>query len=178
MVIPKSQSLRTKKPLYEPGQALAKLSRWIVTEQFSCFGNVCTGQRHIAGLLRQPVNFCLFPKHIFNRHDQVFELNRIALTKIEDIEERAFVLESSHGSVNHVINVSVITARGAVSELIDRLPGVNAPRELMNGQIGPLARTVHGEVTKRHDTQVVEIRVGRAKKFASDFRGGIRTKCL
>src|SRR5206468_9722771 len=60
----------------------------------------------------------------------------------------------------------------------DRLPCVNTPGELMNGQIRALARTVHGEIPKRDYTQVVEMRVGRAKKFACDLCGSIRAQCL
>ena len=124
------------------------------------------------------INFCLFPERFFDRRDQVFELNRVVLTKIEDVEKRAFVLECSHRPLNHVVNVSVIAARAAVPKLIDGLPGVNAPRELMNGQIRPLARPVNSEIAKRNYAQVVEMRVGGAKKFACDFRRGIRAECL
>src|SRR5207249_11619619 len=98
MVIPKSQSLRTKKPIDEPGQALAELGCWVVAEQFSCFGKVGTSQGHIAGLLRQPVNFCLFPKRIFYRQNQFFQLNCLALTQIKNVVTWAIVLERGHRS--------------------------------------------------------------------------------
>jgi len=65
-----------------------------------------------------------------------------------------------------------------LAQLIDGLAGINAPGELMNGQIGPLPRTVHGEITKRYDTHLVEVRIGRAKEFARDFRRAVRTECL
>src|SRR6266480_4770236 len=144
MVIPKSQSLRTEKPLYEPGEAFTELHRRVVTKQFSRFANVRTSQRHIAGLLRQPVNFCLFSKRIFYRRNQFFQLNGLALAKIKNVVTRAFVIERGHRSLNHVIDVSVIAARAAISKLIDGLAVINAPGELMNGEIGPLPRTVHG----------------------------------
>src|SRR2546430_15668721 len=91
---------------------------------------------------------------------------------------RAFVLDRGHRSLNHVIDVSVIAARAGISKWIDRLTGMNAPGELMNGQIGPLPRTVHGEITKRHDTHLVEVRIGRAKKFAGDFWRTVWAECL
>src|SRR6476620_969674 len=178
MGIPRSQSLRTREPLYEPWQALAELGRWVVTEQSSCFGNVGTSQGHIAGLLRQPVNFRLFSKRIFYRQNQLFQLNGLALAKIKNVVTRAFVLDRGHRSLKHVIDVSVIAARAAISKLIDGLTGVNAPGELMNRQIGPLPRTVHGEITKRHDTHLVEMRIGRAKKFSRDFARAVWAECL
>src|SRR5207249_4873388 len=66
-------------------------------------------------------------------------------------------IKFGHRSLNHVLNVSIIAARRAVPKLIDGLPGVNATGELMNGQIRPLPRTVHSEVTKCHYTKVVEM---------------------
>src|SRR6266487_3275695 len=108
-----------QKPIDKTRQPHAQPRGWIVAEQFSCFGNVCTSQWHIAGLLREFVNFCPFAKRIFDRDDQVFELNCLALTQVEDVEERAFVLERSHRSLNHVIDVSVIATRAAVPKLID-----------------------------------------------------------
>src|SRR5882724_399100 len=173
-----SSSGAEQKPINKTRQALAQSRGWLIAEQFPRFGNIRTSQRHVAGLLGQLVDFCPFPEGVLDRRDQIFELNRLALAKVEHVEQRAFVLERSHRSLNHVINVSVIAARSAVPKLIDRLPGVNTTGELMNGQIRALARTVNGEIPKRDYTQVVEMRVGRAKKFACDLCGSIRTQCL
>src|SRR6266513_4521102 len=74
--------LRAQEPIDETGQTLAQPGGWIVTEQFPRFGNVRASQGHIAGLLRQPVNFRFFSKRIFDLNNQVFELNGLALAKI------------------------------------------------------------------------------------------------
>src|SRR6266513_712734 len=149
--------LRAQEPIDEKGQAVAQPGGWIVTEQFPCFGNVRASQGHIAWLLRQPVNFRFFSKRIFDRNNQVFKLNGLALAKIENVEEGTLILKRSHRSLNHVIDVSVIATRGAVAELIDGLAGVNAPGELMDRQIRTLPRTIHGEVPKRHHPQLVKM---------------------
>src|SRR5207244_11989356 len=70
------------------------------------------------------------------------------------------------------------TSRGAVAKLFDGLAGINAPGELMNRQVRPLPRTVHGEVTERYYAQPVKMRVSRAEKLAGNLRRGIRAQCL
>ena len=88
------------------------------------------------------------------------------------------VRQRGHGPLNHVVDVSVIAPRRPVAELIDRLTGINAPRELMDRQIRPLPRTVNGKISQRHHVHPVKMRVSRAKKFARDFRRGIRAERL
>src|SRR5215472_991443 len=150
-----SQSLRTKKPLYKPGQAFTELRRRVVTEQFSCFRNVRTGQRHIARLFWQTIDLRLFAKRVFDCRNQFFELDGLALTQIKNIVTRAFIFKRSHCSLDHVINVSVIAPRAAIAKLINGLAGTNAPGESMNREIGPLPRTVHSEITQRHYAHLV-----------------------
>jgi hypothetical protein len=149
--------LRPQKPLDETRQSLIQRGGWPVIEKFSRFRNVRARQGHVAGLFRQLVDFRLFPQRLFDCKDQVFELDRLALTKVKDIEERAFVLECCDRSLNYVIDVSVITSRCAVAELLDWLPGINPPSELMNCQIGSLPRTIHREVAQRDDAQPVKV---------------------
>ena len=115
---------------------------------------------------------------IFDGGDQIPELNGFALTEIKNIEKRPAVIERGHCALNHVVDVSVIAARRAVTELLDRLPGVNAPGESMDRQIWPLARTVNSKISQRDHTHLVKMRVCRAKKFAGDFRRGIWTERL
>ena len=50
--------------------------------------------------------------------------------------------------------------------------------EFVDGQIGPLPRTVYGEITERHCVQLMKMRVSRAKKFAGNFCRSVRTECL
>src|SRR5436189_486032 len=170
--------LRLQKPLDETLQSFVQPCGWPVTEQFSRLGNVRASDMHIAGLLWQLVDLRFFPKHIFDCNDQVFQLDRLALTQIKDIEERAFVLKRGNRSLNDIINESVITSRGAVAKLFDWLAGINAPGELMNRQVRPLPRTVHSEVTERYYAEPVKMRVSRAEKLAGNLRRGIRAQCL
>src|SRR5262249_52865587 len=97
------------------------------------------------------VDFCSFSESGFDRQDQVFKLDGVALTKIKNIEQRARIFQSSHRSLNYVVDVSVVASGCAVPELLDRLPGVNTTREWMDRQSGPLPWTVHGKVTQRDD---------------------------
>src|ERR1043166_9211165 len=149
--------LRLQKPLDETRQSVVKPGSWLVAEQFSRLRNIRTSKGHIAGLLRQLVYFRLFPKRVFDRNDQVFELDRLALTKVNDIEEGAFVPERGHRTLNYVVDVSVIASRGAVAKLLDRLAGINTTSELMNCQVRPLSRTVHSEVTEGDDTELIKM---------------------
>ena len=161
--------VRPQKPLDKARQSFVQSRGWPVTEQFSRFRNIRASERHIAGLLWQLVDLRFFPKRVFDCNDQVFQLDRFALTQIKDIEERAIVLKRGDCSLNYIINESVITSRGAVAKLFDGLAGINAPGELMNRQVRPLPRTVHGEVTERYYAQPVKMRVSRAEKLAGNL---------
>src|SRR4030095_5933633 len=124
------------------------------------------------------IDLCLFPKRILDCCDQILELNRVTLAEIKDVVEGAVIFERGHRPLNHIIDVSVIAPRCAVTELLNRLPCVNAPRELMNRQIWPLAWTVNGKITQCDQTHLIEMRIGRAKKFRSYFCRGIGTQRL
>jgi hypothetical protein len=124
------------------------------------------------------IDFRFFPDGIFDRQNEIFQLNRLTLAEIKDVIHWAIVIERGHRALNDIINVGVIAPRAAISKLIDRLPGVNAPGELMNRQIGPLPRTVNSEIPQRYDPHLVKVRVRRAKKFAGNFCRAIRTECL
>src|SRR6266487_4710168 len=124
--------LRPQKPLDETRQSLVQPNGWPVIEQFSRFRNIRASEGHIAGLFRQLVDFRFFPKCVFDRNDQVFQLDRLAFTQIKDIEERAFVLKRGHRSLNYIVNVSIIAARCAVAKLLDWLASMNPASELMN----------------------------------------------
>src|SRR5207249_9244284 len=163
--------LRPQKPLDETRQSFVQPRGWPVIEQFSRFRNVRASERHIAGLLWQLVDLRFFPKRVFDCNDQVFQLDRLALTEIKDVEERAFVLKRGDRSLNYIINESVITSRGAVAKLFDWLAGINAPGELMNRQVRPLPRTVHGEVTERRYAQL------RSEEHTSELQSRFDLVC-
>src|SRR5262249_31685909 len=154
-----------QKPLDEFWQAFAQLRRWVIAEQFPRLRNICVGTRHIAGLLRQTIDFCLLSQSIFDRQNEIFQLNRLILAKIKDVIHWAIVIECRHRALDNIIDVGVIAPRGAIPKLIDRLPGVNAPGELMNRQIGALSWSVNSEIPQRYDPNVVKVRVSRAKEF-------------
>src|SRR6185437_12358588 len=149
---------------------------WIVTKQFSRFRNVRASQRHVAWLFRQPVDLCFFSKRILDCRNQIFELNRVALAEIEDVEKGPVILKRRHCTLDNVVNVSVVASRRAVAELVDRLARVNASRELMDCQIWSLPRTVNSKVAQCDDLHLIKMRVCRTKKFASDFCCGVRAE--
>ena len=130
------------------------------------------------GCSASAIDFCFFPHGIFDRQNEIFQLNRLTLTEIKDVIQWAIVIERGHRALNDVIDVGVIALRAAISKLIDRLPGVNAPGELMNRQIGTLPRAVNSEIPQRYDPHLVKVRIRRAKKFASNFCRGVGAKRL
>src|SRR6266513_1777542 len=165
-------------PLNEFGQAFPQLRCRIVSEQFSRLRNVGTCTRHIAGLFREAIDFCFFPYGIFDRRNQVLQLNRLILAEIKDVIQRTIVIERGHGALNDIVNVGVIATRASIPKLIDRCSGVNAPGELMNRQIRTLPRAVNSEIPQSDNAHLVEVRICRAKKFACYFRGAVGAKCL
>ena len=134
--------------------------------------------RHIARLFREAIDFRFFSDGAFNRQNEIFQLNRLTLTEIKDVIKWAIVIERGHRALNDVIDVGVIALRAAISKLIDRLAGVNAPGELMNRQIRTLPWAVNSEIPQRYDPHLVKVRIRRAKKFASNFRSTVWTDSL
>src|SRR5438876_9708618 len=111
--------LRPQKPLDETRQSFVQPRGWPVIEQFSRFRNVRASERHIAGLFWELVDIRFFPKRVFDCNDQVFQLDRLALTEIIEVEERAFVLKRGDRSLKYIISESVIGSRRAVGSVFD-----------------------------------------------------------
>ena len=144
-------------PLDKTRETFAQLRGRIVAEQSSRFGNVSTSQRDIARLLGQLIDLGLFAERLFDFLDQILELNGFAFAEIKNIEQGSVIYERGHGALNDVVDLSVIAAGGAITELVDRLAGVDFFCELVNGQIGALARAVNGEITQRDNAQLVKM---------------------
>ena len=72
----------------------------------------------------------------------------------------------------------LIALRAAISKFVDRLASINAPGELMNRKIGALPWAVNSEIQQSYDSHLVKLRVGRAKKFASNFCGTVGAESL
>src|SRR5205823_13415736 len=116
-------------------------------------------------LFRQLIDLRFLPEHLFNRRDQILQLNRLALAQIENVEHRSLVLQRRHRSLNDVVDVSVIATRASVAELVDRVARVSFFCELMDREIRSLSRAVNGEVTQRNDPQrSEERRVGKESR--------------
>ena len=71
--------------------------------------------------------------------------------------------------LNDIVDVGVVAPRGSITKLVDRDSSVNAAGELMNGQVGPLPRSVNRKVAKCDDPHFGQMRESRTKKLARDF---------
>ena len=70
-------------------------------------------------------------------------------------------------------DVGVIARGGAIPIDGDWFPGENASGEFMDGQIGPLARTVNGEETKHGDIHPIDMVIDMAEGFTGQLAGGV-----
>src|SRR5262249_54092476 len=61
------RSARFQKPMNKALQTVLEFRLRIVTEKFPRFENVGAGQRHVARLLRQPVDLCFFAERVLDR---------------------------------------------------------------------------------------------------------------
>jgi hypothetical protein len=91
--------------------------------------------------------------------------------RLKTSQSGALVGEAGGDALEDVVDVGVIAARAAVAELVDRLAGVDGFGERMDGEIGPLARTIDGEETQVDRAQAIEVRVVRAELFAGELGG-------
>src|SRR5580693_1010842 len=73
----------------------------------------------------------------------------------------------------HVGDVSVISPRRAIAINRDGLAGFDQRGKFVNGEIGPLARSVNREEPQTDRRDGIKMRVGEAQHFAGDFCSGV-----
>ncbi len=96
------------------------------------------------------------------------------VTEVEDFEGCGGVLRGAPGAVHDVFHVSVIAAGGAIAEFGDGAAFEDVAGEFVDGEVGPLARAVNGEVAQGGDCEAMQAGVVGAELLGAKLAGGVR----
>src|SRR5215470_15790977 len=86
---------------------------------------------------------------------------------------RGIEAESGNQGVHDVANVGIVTCRHAVTIQGDLFAVEHGACETMNGQVGPLAWTIHGEKSQAQYRDAVEMGVGMADQLPGPLGGSV-----
>jgi len=89
-------------------------------------------------------------------------------------QERIGRVGQAHERLDHVVHVRVIAQAATLVEQLDGTPLDDGPREGVDGEVGALARPVHGEQSCHADRQPGHCVVGMDERLAGDLGGAVR----
>src|SRR5215213_5125922 len=162
--------LLAPEPFHEPADAVFDLRLRVVAEQTARLRHVRVSLRHVAWLRRLTLDEGRAVECFFQKRDQFPQLDGLRLAEVEDFVVARVVINRGAHARDDVVYVGVVAPRRAVAEDGDGAARVNQFGELVNRQVGPLARAVDREEAQAHAPHAVEVRVGVAQKLARRLR--------
>lgn len=144
-----------------------------VLEESAGFVDVSEGGVDIAWLRGEGVADGFTAGGGLNGGDDFVECNGASAGNVEGVEWGREV-ECGEKRGDGVGTVGIVPAGTAVAIDRDGLGVADGVDEFVEGKIGPLAGAVYGEETENDGLDVVEMGVGVAEMFASEFAGGVR----
>ena len=142
-------------------------------------GQLHIGQsvRHVARLFWLPIDARRLAQGGGNAVDQVFQAGGMRAAQIVDTKRGAcspyLLLDGCQHAVENIVDPGVVARAGSVAEKLDGLVVGDEPGELVNRQVGALARAVHGEEAQAGDRRAVQVVLGEGEQFARPLGRGI-----
>src|ERR1043165_185179 len=173
-IIPRSSFRITAKPLDETPYAFFNRRLRVVAEEPPRFRDVGEGLRHVAGLRGPALDEGLAAQLALEQGDQLAQAHRARLAEVEDLEGARLVVDGRAHARDDVVNEGVVAPRRAVAEDGERAALADEARELVDGEVGALARAVDREEAEADRAQAPEVRVGVAEQLARRLRRRVR----
>src|SRR5271157_265254 len=120
------------------------------------FGDVRVSDRHVPGLVRQALNGGFPSQARFQRANQGVEIDRMRVAEIKHIV-LAVVMERRNHPLNRIGVEGVIASARAIAEHRNWFALGDQSGELVNGEVGPLARSIHREEAQANRANVIEM---------------------
>ncbi len=163
-------------PVGKDLQALLNRRLGLPVEKVLCLRNVGVRPLHIPRLGGQLFDLRRNVHRVGDARDQVLELRRFRPAEVDDfvlgLVERFCAVEAPHDPVHDVVHEGVVTAGGAVAVHRDRLVREELAGKLVDRQVRPLTRAVHGEEAQAVRRDVVEV----VKRVGQQLAGPLRRR--
>src|SRR5262249_20060423 len=104
---------------------------------------------------------------------QILEARGARAAEVEDVPGERHVA-GGKDALDDVVDPGVVAAGGAVAEEGERLSLEQLPRELVDGEVGALARAVDGEEAERGDLRLVQVVERVREDLGSHLARGVR----
>ena len=117
--------------------------------------DVGAGERDVAGLRGLAVEDRFRVQGLLEQLDELFETGGVRAAEVDDVPRQLWEIAGGEDALDDVVDVRVVAAGAAVAEERDRLLRQHLARELVDGEVGPLAGAVDGEEAQRRDFQPV-----------------------
>src|SRR5712671_606073 len=163
-------------PICEPLDPFAQRRARGVAEHLSRVRHVRAGERHVAHLRGLDVQVGADAERLLEETDQLAQAGRLRAAQVDDLVARQRDRQGRQYAGEDVLDVRVVAAGGAVAEEGELLSGEHAAGELVDGEVGPLARAVHGEEAQRDRLQAVQVAPGGDELLARRLRGRVRAE--
>lgn len=150
----------------------------LVAEELPRLRDVRVGALHVTRLHRKALNLRLDAEGLPDAVNQGLELGRLRAAEVDDLVlgrlQRVRPVQARHDAIDDVRDVGVVAARRPVAVHRNGLAGEQLARELVDSQVGPLARAVDGEKPQAVHRHVVEVVIGVGDQLARALRGSVR----
>ena len=176
---PQCTSSAVSKPLDEALDALVVQRRRVVTEQRARLVDVRPRLRNVAGLLRRGVrSLRVTPSARSSPRNHLRQATPSRVAEVDHFVRRAGVVDRRAHARDDVVDEGVVAAGRAVAEDRDRLALEHQSRELVDGQVRALPRSVNGEESQRDETHAIQVAVDVTEQLAADLGAGVRADRL
>ena len=139
-VLARDEHLLTE-PIVEPRQPLCERRGGMEAQVAPRLAHVGEGLRHITRLLRSLFDHGLPLQLVLNGRDQLTEHDRTGIAQVVELVARpGRAVHRGANTVHDVVHIGVVAPGAAIAELQDGLARADLAEELVDGQVGPLAR--------------------------------------
>ncbi len=136
--------------------------------------DVGAGERHVARLGGLAVEDGRHAQHFLEHVHHLRQRGGVCAAQIERVVRERHVARRQDAR-DDVVDPGVVAPGGAVAEEGERLTGEHAAGELVDGQVGALARAVDGEEAQGGHFDFVQVVEGARDDFGGDLARGIGT---
>jgi hypothetical protein len=127
----------------------------------------------VAGLVGLAVDVRGGAETFFDGLDHLVEGDGLAVAEIDHLVGAGVIIDGGADALHDVRDVGVVTAGAAIAEDGDGFAVEDHAGELVDGEVRPLARAIHGEEAQADEADAVEVAVHVAEQLAADLGAGV-----
>ena len=117
-------------------------------------------------------------KCLLERRDHLAQADRAVVPEVDDLVRRSVVGHRASHARHDVLDERVVAPGASVTEHGNRVASQQAPGEAVDGQVGPLTRSVDGKEPEGQEANAVQPRIHVAQQLSADLGAGVGTDRL